>query len=67
MAFKILVVVLLAGVVASLFSGLFFLHRDRGEGRRAVRALTLRIGLSLLLFLTLLLGYHLGYLPVGRN
>lgn len=66
MLFQILIVVLLLAVVSSLFSGLFFLHRDRGEGRRTVRALTLRVGLSLLLFLTLLLGYWLGYLPAGR-
>lgn len=66
MLFQIVIVVLLLAVLASLFSGLFFLHRDRGEGRRAVRALTLRIGLSLLLFLTLLLGYWLGYLPAAR-
>lgn len=63
MAFKIAVVVLLLAVVGSLFSGLFFLHRDRGQGRRTVQALTLRIGLSLLLFLTLLLGYYFGLLP----
>ena len=66
MLFKTLIVVLLLAVVASLFSGLFFLNRDRGQGRRTVRALTLRVGLSLLLFATLLLGYHLGYLPLGR-
>lgn len=66
MIFNILVLVLLLAVVISLFSGLFFLHRDRGQGRRTVQALSLRIGLSLLLFLTLLLGYHFGYLPAGR-
>lgn len=66
MVFKILVIVLLLAVVSSLFSGLFFLNRDRGQSRRTVRALTWRIGLSLLLFMTLMLGYHFGYLPFGR-
>lgn len=66
MFFKILIVVLLLAVLASLFSGLFFLYRDRGQSQRTVRALTLRIGLSLLLFITLLLGYHFGYLPIRR-
>jgi succinate dehydrogenase/fumarate reductase cytochrome b subunit len=66
MLFKILIVGILLAVVFSLFSGLFFLYRDRGQGQRAVRALTLRIGLSLVLFLTLILGYFLGYLPAGR-
>lgn len=63
MLIKGLVLILLLAVVLSLFSGLFFLHRDRGQGRRAAQALTLRVGLSLLLFLTLVLGYHFGYLP----
>lgn len=66
MFFKILILVLLLAVLASLFSGLFFLYRDRGQSQRTVRALSLRIGLSLLLFITLLLGYHFGYLPIGR-
>ncbi|HET6719129.1 MAG TPA: twin transmembrane helix small protein, partial [Rhodocyclaceae bacterium] len=47
MLIKSLVLILLLAVVVSLFSGLFFLHRDRGQGRRAVQALTVRIGLSL--------------------
>jgi len=51
-------------VVGSLFSGLFFLYRDRGNGDRVVRALTLRVSLSLLLFLGLLLAWHFG--AVGR-
>lgn len=63
MLIKSLVLFLLLAIVVSLFSGLFFLHRDRGQGRRTVQALTLRLGLSLLLLLTLLLGYHFGYLP----
>jgi hypothetical protein len=47
-------------VVGSLFSGLFFLYRDRGNGDRVVRALTLRVSLSLVLFLGLLLAWHFG-------
>jgi succinate dehydrogenase/fumarate reductase cytochrome b subunit len=66
MWFKILVIVILLAVVASLFSGLFFLFNDRGQGQRAVRALTVRIALSLFLFVTLILGYFLGYLPIDR-
>ncbi|MBS0347706.1 MAG: twin transmembrane helix small protein [Proteobacteria bacterium] len=64
MAFKLAVVFMLLLVVGSLFSGLFFLYRDRGNGDRVVRALTLRVSLSLLLFLGLLLAWHFG--AVGR-
>jgi len=63
-AFKLAVVFMLLLVVGSLFSGLFFLYRDRGNGDRVVRALTLRVSLSLLLFLGLLLAWHFG--AVGR-
>ena len=60
--FRIVVIVLLLGVLSSLFSGLFFLYRDRGEGERAVKALTLRIALSIALFVLLILGYRLGWM-----
>jgi hypothetical protein len=46
---------MLLAIVASLISGLVFLYRDRGEGTRMVKALTLRIGLSFVLFIVLLL------------
>jgi uncharacterized SAM-binding protein YcdF (DUF218 family) len=60
--FRIVIIVLLLGVLTSLFSGLFFLYRDRGEGERAVKALTLRIALSIGLFVLLILGYRLGWI-----
>lgn len=60
---KILVVLMLLAIIGSLFSGLFFLYRDRGAGNRAVRALTLRICLSILLFLILLAAFRFGLIP----
>lgn len=60
--FKILLLVLLGLVVASLFSALLFLARDQGRGERTARALTLRISLSLLLFAALMAGYHFGFI-----
>jgi len=47
-------------VIGSLFSGLFFLYRDKGNGDRVLRALTLRISLSVLIFAALLLAYRFG-------
>jgi hypothetical protein len=61
--FKLVIVLLLIGVIASLFSGLFFLLRDRGQGERTVKALSLRIGLSLAIFVLLILGYRFGLIP----
>jgi hypothetical protein len=57
---KFLVLALLAAVVVSLFSGLFFLNRDQGGTDRMVRALTVRITLSVLLFLVLLIAWRMG-------
>ncbi len=60
---RVLVVLLMLGIIGSLFSGLFFIYRDRGAGERTARALTLRIGLSISLFLLLLLGFRFGLIP----
>lgn len=64
--FKLIVILLLFGVVGSLFSGLFFLYRDRGTRVRTAQALTLRIGLSILIFALLLIGFRFGWIP-GYN
>ena len=50
MLFKLAVVLMLVLVLVSLFSGLFFLYRDKGDGERVLRALTLRVSLSVVLF-----------------
>ena len=60
---KALVVLLLLGILGSLFSGLLYIYRDRGTGVRTARALTLRIGLSISLFLLLLAGFRFGFIP----
>lgn len=60
---KLLVVFALLAIVVSLFSGLWFLYRDRGGGSRTVRALTWRIGLSISLFILLLAAFRLGLIP----
>ncbi len=49
------IVVVLVAIVASLGSGLFFLVKDGSESRRMVNALTVRIALSVALFLLILL------------
>ncbi|MDD4880839.1 MAG: twin transmembrane helix small protein [Gallionellaceae bacterium] len=61
---KILVLLIVMLILASLGQALYFLIRDRGQGERAVRALTWRIGLSLGLFLLLMAGFHFGFIPV---
>ncbi|MEC5385826.1 twin transmembrane helix small protein [Uliginosibacterium sp. H3] len=55
------VIALLLAIMASLGSGLFSLVKDKSNSDRTVRALTWRIGLSLLLFLLVLLIYRMGW------
>ena len=55
---KYIILALLALVVLSLFSGLFFIYRDRGDSTRAAKALSIRIGLSLTIFLLLMAGFR---------
>jgi hypothetical protein len=57
---KIVVILFLVFILGSLFSALFFLVRDKGQGERTVRALTVRITLSVVLFVLLMLGYYFG-------
>ncbi len=60
---RIVVVLMLIAIVASLGSALVFVYRDRGQGKtRAVKALTLRVGLSFVLFLMLMVAYRLGWI-----
>ena len=64
---KIVILLLLLAVVASLFSGLYFVGKDKGGSDRAVMALTVRIALSLAVFSILMAGQYFGWLgPTGR-
>lgn len=60
---RIAVVLMLLIIVASLGTALVFVYRDRGQGKtRAVKALSLRVGLSFALFLLLMGAYWLGWI-----
>lgn len=60
---RILVILFLIFIIGSLGSSLFFLYKDRGASKtRMVKALTLRVGLSILLFILLMAGYRFGFI-----
>lgn len=63
---KIAIILLLLAVIGSLFSGLYFVGADKGETHRAVIALTVRVGLSLLVFGLLLLSWFMGWTTGGK-
>jgi len=62
MLIKVIIVLALFVIVGSLFSALFFLAKDKSGSDRTVKALTIRIGLSITLFILLILGYYFGIL-----
>jgi Protein of unknown function (DUF2909) len=63
MVLKIIVILFFLAILASLGSALFFLVTDRSQSTRTVKALALRVGLSLTLFLLLMAGYYFGLIP----
>ena len=64
---KILVLVLLLGVVVSLFSGLVFLFKDsdKKDSKRTLHALGVRITLAAALIVTVWYGIYTGELGVN--
>jgi len=65
---KLPVIIVLIFIVLSLFQGMYYLSKDDGQTdkNRVVRALTIRIVLSFLLFSILIVGYLTGMIqPLG--
>ena len=60
--FKIVIVLLLVVIIASLSSGMIFLVRDKGQSSRTVKSLTIRIVLSIFLFILLFIGFKAGWI-----
>jgi hypothetical protein len=57
---KILIIVLLLLIGLSLASGLFFLVCDQGHSKNVVKSLSWRVGLSIGLFILLILLFFWG-------
>lgn len=67
---KTLLVVMLVAVLGALASAGFFMlkKREQGDGgdRRMARALALRVGLSVAVFVLIMLGWWMGWIrPTG--
>ena len=63
---RYVVIAMLVLIIASLGSGLYFVMHDQGNSKRAVKALAIRVGLSITLFLVLMASYYFGLIP-GRT
>jgi hypothetical protein len=63
---KILIIIVLFAIVASLGSALFHLSKGQGDSRKMVRMLSIRVGLSLALFILLIAAWYAGLIhPTG--
>ena len=69
---KWIIPVALLMIVGSLGSALYFMMKDKGGSSRMVQSLMLRIGLSIVLFLGILIAHYFGLIEatgvrVGTN
>ncbi|GAA4345133.1 twin transmembrane helix small protein [Kangiella taiwanensis] len=65
---KVVVIILMLAILFSLFRGLFFLNKGGEENsRKLVKSLSWRIGLSLLLFIVVMLLDHYGVLNMREG
>ncbi|MEK6708624.1 MAG: twin transmembrane helix small protein [Pseudomonadota bacterium] len=60
---KIVAILFFLFILGSLASAMYYLVKDKGQSTRAVKALTLRIGLSIVLFALMMLGFYLSSTP----
>lgn len=68
MIFKIVVISLLLLVIFSLGQALTYLVREEGKSDKMLKALTWRIGLSVSIFILLLIGQAMGWIqPHGLS
>ncbi len=60
--FRLLVIAVLIAIVASLGTALYHLATGHGDSGKMVRSLTVRVGLSVALFLLLMIAWRLGWI-----
>ena len=58
--YKTIIIILLIIVILSLTSGLHFLMKDVDQSKKMVTSLTIRVTLSIILFLMIIIGFKLG-------
>jgi len=57
---RVVIIGVLIAIVASLGSALFHLARGHGDSKKMVRSLAIRVGLSLMLFVLLMVAWYTG-------
>ncbi len=67
--FKVFIAIVFIMIALSLVSGIYFLINDDSKSNRLVTSLTFRVTLSIILFLSLIVGYKFGWIQphgIGR-
>lgn len=64
---KLVILLLLIAVIASLGSGLYYLSKDDQGSTRVLKALKLRVALSAILLIVLVSSYFLGWMTPTAN
>jgi len=59
---RYLVIAMLIAIVVSLGSALWYMLRPGKDPKRMVKALAVRVGLSVTLFVILMAGYYFGFI-----
>ncbi|GJL83230.1 MAG: hypothetical protein DHS20C01_28640 [marine bacterium B5-7] len=67
MLIKGFIIFMLVAMVASLFAALYFMFTDRGQSTRTVKALTLRIGIWVVLLALLAIASATGIIKPIRG
>ncbi|HBZ29384.1 MAG TPA: twin transmembrane helix small protein [Nitrosomonas nitrosa] len=62
---KIFAILLLLIILYSLGSALYYMLKDQGNSTRMVKSLTVRIALSIILFIILMVSTYINYIYKG--
>ncbi|MCW5599891.1 twin transmembrane helix small protein [Nitrosomonas sp.] len=62
---KIFAILLLLIILYSLGSALYYMLKDQGNSTRMVKSLTVRIALSIVLFIILMVSTYINYIYKG--
>lgn len=63
---QIIIAIAFVLIIASMASALYFMMHDRGRTKRMVWSLATRVGLSISLFLFILIAHWLGWIQYHR-
>ena len=65
--FKLIIVMLLIFVVISLFTALYRLNKHDGDSTHVVKALAVRVGLSIFIFILIMIGAKFGLIEPNSS